>query len=496
MTYEVVVVGGGIGGLTVAALLAARGVNVCLFERQNTTGGCAANVSIGGYSFEGGAGLYSSWGPGELHQRIFAELGVALPEVRVCEPAYIVRLRDKTDVPICADGEAFEETIASNFPECALQAVAFYRRLAAADSAIRSAADRWPDLRKISSFGRLRALGDARVRNVLSFKSDILATHLQATSPRFRQFIDAQLQMLGQCSSEECPFLYAAVALMLPRRGMYGIRGGGSALAECLTDSIKRSGGTVRVNTSVLRLAYGADGRPAGIDLLSGETVHAARAIISDLTVWDTYGKLVGRDRTPPDIREQLKTMQSLGAYLLYIGMDEASAERLPATHILAVPEARQEVDDEVPASPFMFAATPAWDRRAPEGQRAVTVWTQTDTERWFTFHEDHKEIEDRDQRALEGWWQRIHSALPELGSGVEIIETETPQTYYERTRRRLGMVGGVGQLLSSFGMNPFSHRTPVPKLFTVGDTTFPGQGVAAVTHSALVLADELTPTA
>ncbi len=42
MSYEVVVVGAGIGGLTTAALLAARGVSVCLLEKSSQTGGCAS----------------------------------------------------------------------------------------------------------------------------------------------------------------------------------------------------------------------------------------------------------------------------------------------------------------------------------------------------------------------------------------------------------------------------------------------------------------------
>lgn len=490
MKYEVLVVGGGIGGLTVAALLAARGVSVCLFERESTTGGCLANLSAGGYEFDGGAGLYSSWGAGELHQKIFAELKSPPPEVHPVAPAFVVRLPDATDIAICSDTEEFQANLARAFPECAREAIAFYRRLAAADATIRNTAERWPDLAELSRMSRLRSLAHANVRTLLAAKSQLLGEHMVHTSLRFRQFIDVQLLLLAQTSSNECPFLMAAAALMLPLRGMYAIKGGGGALAQSLTDSIRRSGGTVRLNAPVLRLAYGADGTPAGIDLLSGETIPAGRAIISNLTVWDTFGKLVGRTNTPRDVLESSKTLQSTGAYLLYLGMDEAAARRLPADHLLAVTTEKNS------SWPFMFAATPDWDRRAPEGKRAVTVWTQTDTEEWFTFHNDQQEIEDQDQKALETWWARIHKSMPQLGDGIEVIETETPQSYYQRTRRRLGMVGGLAQTFGAAPFNPFGIRTPLSRLYMVGDTLFPGQGAAAVTYAARLLADELAPPA
>src|ERR1051325_4018704 len=104
MAYEVVVVGGGIGGLTTAALLAARGVNVCLFEKESRAGGCAASFEKFGYTFEQTASLYASWEPGEIHERVFAELRhTTPPEARLAEPAYVVRLPDGTDVPIVKD---------------------------------------------------------------------------------------------------------------------------------------------------------------------------------------------------------------------------------------------------------------------------------------------------------------------------------------------------------------------------------------------------------
>ena len=141
------------------------------------------------------------------------------------------------------------------------------------------------------------------------------AQHLDHASPRFRRFIDVQLQIFGQCASDACAYLYAAVALMLPRRGMYAIRGGASSLADALVEAIRKSGGTVRLNAPVLRLAYDSSGRAIGVDLLSGERVEAARAVVSNLPVWDTYGKLVGTHRTPDDVRRRLKSLRGWGAY-------------------------------------------------------------------------------------------------------------------------------------------------------------------------------------
>jgi phytoene dehydrogenase-like protein len=275
---------------------------------------------------------------------------------------------------------------------------------------------------------------------------------------------------------------------------MYAIGGGAQALADALVESIRRSGGEVRFDSTALRLAFDSRGHAAGVTLLSGETVEARRAVVSNLTVWDTFGKLVGADRTPAALRARLKALRGWGAYQVFVSLDEEAALRLPSDKILSLNDWQEGEPFDPERALFMFSAAPAWDARAPAGKRAATVSTFTDAESWFSFHADESEHEGQDARALETLWARLHAALPELGAGAEVIETATPCTFYERTRRRLGMVGGTGRTPEAFGPNALTHRTSIPNLFMVGDTVFPGNGVAAVTQSALVVANEIAP--
>ena len=347
--YDVMVVGGGIGGLTVAALLSARGMNVCLLERQSQVGGCIARVEFSGYDFEPGMGLYTSFGPGGIYEKLFSELPVDLPEVALLTSPHVMRLADGTDVTLDT--------------------------------------------------------GD-----------------------------------------------------------LYSISGGPASLAERLAESIKVSGGALRLNTPVLRLSYDESGAATGVDLLSGERVFA-RTIVSNLTIWDTYGKLVGLNRTPSEIRKHLNTLHGAGVYVVYAIIEEAAVARLPAVRML--------VKDS--AGEFTVAIS---------GKRAVTFITRTEVEPWFSYQTSEEDYEEWDQTALEQFWNRIHAALPELGGDIEIIETANPRTYYDLTRRKLGMVLGIEE-----NSELVSHRTFLPNLFMVGDTVSPTATLEAVVKSAVSLA-------
>jgi phytoene dehydrogenase-like protein len=490
MTYEVVVVGGGIGGLTTAALLAARGMNVCLFERARQVGGCIANFEYLDYRFEPTAGLYAGGEAGGAFERVFSELSINPPEVRRVSPAYVVRLPDGTDVVVAGNIEQLEQNLSLAFPECVDAALRFYRELAKIDQALSVAIARLPEFETASRLRQLLVLlprvGVAT--RLLAGMNQPAVKYLAGTSSRFRSFVDAQLRIFAQGSSKDCSYAIAAATLMAPQRGLFAVSGGAEALANTLAEAITSCGGTVRLNTPVLRLAYGAGGDPTGVDLLSGETVIATRAIVSNLTIWDTYGKLVGLSRTTAKISAQLKQLCGVGAYLLFLAMDESTGSRLPADHVLALTGSLESEAVDSGQSQFMFAAAPRWDARAPKGMRAVTVCTPTDVGQWFAFHESEAEHDEQDQRALEERWARLHATMPELGGGVEVIETATPRTFYEMTRRKLGMVGGLYPNSDVFSHGA-GYQTAYPNTFMVGDTVSAASGLGGVMRSARVVA-------
>lgn len=494
MAYEVVVVGGGIGGLTTAALLATRGVQVCLLERESQVGGCVTSFEKFGYSFESGAGLYALWGKGEIHDRIFAELPVGPPEVRTIEPVYVVRLPDGSEIPVASDSNAFNEIVRTGFPECAPAALEFYAETNRIGEALLHAVHRVPELLTANTYQKLHAFWP-RLRaaaEIRRCRSDTAAQHLARTSIRFRRFIDAQLQTFAQCGSEQCPYLYACAVLALRQHRLFAIQGGAVSLANTLAEAITKSGGTIRLDTPALRLVCDLDGRANGVMLLSGERVAASKAVVSNLTIWDTYGKLVGLNDTPAEIRQQLQRLRGWGAYLVYVGIDESSVRKLPAEHVIAVTDLQPDRAFDPTTDQLMLAVAPAWDPRAPANKRAAIIQTVTDVDQWFTFHKDEQQHEAQDQRTLEEVWRKLHNAIRELGESIEIIETATPRTFYESTRRKLGMVGGIASSGADFLSAGLSHRTTIPGLFMVGDTTFPGPGVAAASLSAVIVANEI----
>src|SRR5512135_2875536 len=112
--YDLVVVGGGMGGLATAALAQARGLRTALLEAHTKLGGCAGYFGRGPFTFDAGATALMGLGPGEPVGAFLATIGLDDFEA-VRTPSYRVHLPDRV-LDIVPDADAFETACLAAFP--------------------------------------------------------------------------------------------------------------------------------------------------------------------------------------------------------------------------------------------------------------------------------------------------------------------------------------------------------------------------------------------
>ena len=114
---RVIVIGGGVAGLTAAALLAKEGIPVTLLEAHYQAGGCAGTFRRGSYVFDVGATQIAGIEPGGIHERIFRHLLLPLPNSQLLDPGCVVDLNDGFDpIRLWHDPQQWKEERKHQFP--------------------------------------------------------------------------------------------------------------------------------------------------------------------------------------------------------------------------------------------------------------------------------------------------------------------------------------------------------------------------------------------
>jgi phytoene dehydrogenase-like protein len=506
-TVDAVVIGSGHNGLTAAAYLARAGWEVEVLERNGAVGGALASdhLTLPGYLHD----TWASWHPLFRASRTWAELG---PELEPRGVAYVDG--EIAGASVLPDGEAViahhdvRET-ADGLPSADRAAYVAelqrFARYAPHIGAVLATELRSRD-GAAATAGLLRAVGagaGARIAHgLLTSGRSWLERHFSA--PAVPALAAPWLLHAGLTPDSPGGGLQLPVMLSSKHRaGSPIVRGGARRLVEAFERLITDHGGRVRTGTAVEQIVVRA-GRATGVRT-AGEEILARRAVIASVTPTQLYLSLLPAGAAPRRAVTQARRYRfGPGCMMIHLALREplrwreSRLDRAPLVHVTdgidGVARACSEVRaGMLPARPTVAVGqhTVLDPSRAPAG--GGVLWLQL-LETPYAPRGDAAGVLDV---SGERWTDELKDAYRErvlalVGAHVHNLDAVIAHRVLappdlEAANPNLVQgdpYAGATDLRQSLILRPLpaygSHRTPVPGLWHIGASTFPGPGLNA----------------
>jgi C-3',4' desaturase CrtD len=491
--YHTIIIGAGVAGLTLGALLANAGRKVLVLEAHTEPGGCASSFRRkrpdgSAYVFDVGATLFGGFQPGGAHHWVAERLRVRFPVVPL-DPAMQVHLPDRV-ITRWSDPAQWAAERQRALPEQATAAEPFWHNQEAIAAIAWRFAARYPPIPPQTAGDLLGLLPTLRPE-MLTLLPHLKRTvghelrRYRLTDRALRSFLDAQLLISAQVPADQCAWLFGSVALDLARQGVFYAAGGAWSIARTLADALLRDGGELRFRAPVRAICV-QDGIARGVRLANGETLMA-RHVVTSSTVWD-LAHLLGEAMPARLLRTSTVRRSAWGACTLYLGLDAAAIPPQLAEHHQVVRAYDRPLGE---GNSAFISLHPAADQsRAPAGQYAVTISTHTRPEPWFALRATSRAAYLEQKAAYaERLLAALERAIPGARNHIRYQQIGTPVSFQRYTQRDGGAVGGIAQTPAHSGLASLGVRVPeIARLWLVGDSVFPGQSTAAVTQGAIRL--------
>ncbi len=415
-TFDAVVIGAGLGGLSAAATLSTRGFRVIVLEQHDTVGGFATSFVRGRFEFEVSLHEVSSVGPpehpGAVRRYLENDLHLHLDWLPVPE-AYRVILTDRgMDVRMPFGAEAFLDTVAQAVPGSREPVAAYLAMCRDVHDVLGVLAKLGPSpnlsrlvdrVRRLSDRGGgpIRSLGEA-ARKVDVFLRTLARSVDEVVQPlgvpqAALDLIHPYWCYLGVPMSRLSFTTWAGMLMEYLDYGAYVPRHRSQALSEALAARVREAGGRVETRCRVERVLL-EGGRVTAVETSAGDRFRTEQ-VISNASPTTVFSTLIQPVSHAPEPARKLVQARRHGAsgFVVYLGLDAppdalgldaygylisphmdtdriyASTERLEAPDMLAAVCLNRAVSDASPPGTTILSITTlfrgeAWAAVKPAG--------------------------------------------------------------------------------------------------------------------------------
>jgi phytoene dehydrogenase-like protein len=504
MMYDVIVIGGGLAGLTSAALLAKSGRRVLVVEQRPLLGGLHATDEIAP-GIRGDVVLHDiGWVPSSVTRTLQLDER-ALSLVRP-DPSAVSLLPGGTSLTLWTDPartsselQRFSDRDARawrEFGERVARLAGFLQAIyeGPAPEPLASGAT---ELLSMLGLGRkVRSLGGDGIVDLLRTLPMSVSDLLDET------FENAALKGLvatsGVTHLAQGPKSGATAFLLLHHhvgapagaiRSRLVARGGLGRLADALADSARSLGAEIRPGTRVSKISVTEEG-VSGIVLDSGDEI-AAKAVVSTLDARSTLYDLVDPIYIDPELSQAIGAVKYRGASakvnLVLDGLPKLPEELLRGALVVApdMPYLERAYDaakyGAISEHPYLEARIPTVhdSALAPSGRHVMSVLVQ-----WVPYRLRAGAWDATRRDALGDLAMRtLDEMVPGLASRVVARQVLTPRDIEERYGASEGSVThGELTLDQVLFMRPVPgvsrYATPIAGLYLAGAGTHPGMSI------------------
>jgi diapolycopene oxygenase len=489
------VIGAGLGGLSAAITLAARGFDVSLFEKNAWLGGKATMLEGDGFCFDMGPTILTV---PEVLRRIFAEAGRTLDDeldlVRL-NPQWRCFFDDGSVLDLVEDVSQMAQKLRAFAP--ASNAAAGYRNFMAMSERLHGVSERFFFWKPVED---IRDTIDIRRHISPSTLADVISLRMGATvagtirrrvdDARTAQMLDHFIQYVGS-SPYASPAVLCSIAHMQVGNGVWYPRGGTAAIVAALTRLARQLGVSIRTGVGIRRILVD-EAQVYGIETDNGEQIELA-AIVSNMDSVRTYRELIGG--TIAEKFERRRREPACSGVVLYLGLKRRYEHLLH--HNFAFSKDPEEefnciyTKGEPAPDPSCYIAAPARTEPAvaPPGGEALYVLVHTP---YLKPHHDWRQMLPAYRKTIFDKLART-AGLQDLEARIVFERALTPQDIHERYRVLNGAIYGLASHGRFFGaFKPGNRSRHVRGLYLAGGAAHPGPGMPMVLMSGWIAADAI----